>query len=301
VKSDEGKYNIKAISNMLGIQPGTLRAWERRYNIVVPIRNQAGHRLYTDEHVALIRWLIEKVSKGFTIGQAVGLIEKGSYSVDETDSDSTDIVAKLGDQILQALLNFKEHKAHELLNYTFSLFNVEKVTIDIIGPILVRVGRMWEDKEITIAHEHYVTFFLRSKIANIFHSLPVDGILPKAIAVCGPNERHELGLLIFTLFLRRKGFEVIYLGVGMPEADIEIVIKEINAKFLFTSCTLSDNLPEVFSFAERLDRELDNLIVGVGGFALMNLTEIELQKYNKFLVGCTKSEWEKWLSSHLYR
>ncbi len=63
----EGKYNIKAIATMLGIEPGTLRAWERRYRIVKPIRNQAGHRLYSDEHVAILRWLMDKVDKGFPL------------------------------------------------------------------------------------------------------------------------------------------------------------------------------------------------------------------------------------------
>ena len=43
-----GKYNIKAVSNILGIQPSTLRAWERRYHIIAPKRNHAGHRLYTE-------------------------------------------------------------------------------------------------------------------------------------------------------------------------------------------------------------------------------------------------------------
>ncbi|TKJ03751.1 MerR family transcriptional regulator, partial [Bacillus cereus] len=42
-----GKYNIKAVSNIIGVQPSTLRAWERRYQIIAPKRNQAGHRLYT--------------------------------------------------------------------------------------------------------------------------------------------------------------------------------------------------------------------------------------------------------------
>jgi len=63
----EGKYNIKAISNMVGIQPGTLRAWERRYQILNPVRNDSGHRLYTEEDLRKLKWLTEKVSGGFTI------------------------------------------------------------------------------------------------------------------------------------------------------------------------------------------------------------------------------------------
>lgn len=63
--TEEGKYNIKAVSKMLGIQPGTLRAWERRYQIVAPKRNESGHRLYTEEHIKVLKWLIRKVDQVF--------------------------------------------------------------------------------------------------------------------------------------------------------------------------------------------------------------------------------------------
>ena len=70
-----GKYNIKAVSNIIGIQPSTLRAWERRYQIIAPKRNHAGHRLYTEEHIQILKWLMDKVSSGMMIGQAVQLLE----------------------------------------------------------------------------------------------------------------------------------------------------------------------------------------------------------------------------------
>ncbi|MEB1806881.1 MAG: MerR family transcriptional regulator [Bacillaceae bacterium] len=302
MSSKEGKYNIKAICQMLGIQPGTLRAWERRYKMIEPVRNQAGHRLYTEEHVAILRWLIEKVNNGFTIGQAVGLMEKGNIVFDVTaEKKKDDYSEQLADEILEALLQFRENKAHELMNQAFSLFNVEKVTIEILGPLLVRVGDMWEQGDITVAHEHFISSFLRTKIGNIFQSFPVDGYLPKVVAVCGPQEKHELGLLIFTLFLRRKGFEVVYLGGGIPERDVELVIKEVSAKFFFTSCTLSLNLSSTFALIDHLEETFEDLIIGVGGTALSYMSEKDDQKYGKYVVGITKQDWESWLSAHLKR
>ncbi|MGL4819521.1 MAG: MerR family transcriptional regulator, partial [Bacilli bacterium] len=78
-----GKYNIKAICNKLGIQPGTLRAWERRYQIIRPVRNDAGHRLYSEQHVRILEYLIDKVQNGFTIGQAVSLYETEEHTTAE--------------------------------------------------------------------------------------------------------------------------------------------------------------------------------------------------------------------------
>ncbi|ARK30275.1 MerR family transcriptional regulator [Halalkalibacter krulwichiae] len=294
--SKEGKYNIKAISKMLGIQAGTLRAWERRYQIIEPVRNKAGHRLYSDEHVAILRWLIDKVNKGFTIGQAVDLMEKGSIAVESNNFQGGDYSVQLSDEILKALLSFQENKANQLLNEAFSLFSVDKVTIDILGALMVKVGHMWESNQITVAHEHFVTSFLRTKIGTIFHNIPINGMMPKVVAVCAPNETHELGLLIFTLFLRRKGFEVIYLGAGIPKEDLEVVIKEVEADIFVTSCTLEPNLSEALSLISHLNQVFPKLKIGAGGFAFDHLIEGRTD-YQNILVGKTKQDWEQWLKN----
>jgi methanogenic corrinoid protein MtbC1 len=299
--SQEGKYNIKAISTMLGIQPGTLRAWERRYQIIAPIRNSAGHRLYSDDHVATLRWLIDKVNKGFTVGQAVGLYENGNVTLQINEGvRHEDYSVQLSEEILNALLSFEENKANQLLNQAFSLFSIEKVTIDILGALLVRVGYMWENQKITIAHEHFVTSFLRTKIGTIFHNLPVDGFLPKVLAVCGPNEAHELGLLIYTLFLRRKGFEVIYLGAGIPSEDVELVLREVNAKMFFTSCTMDENLNATLKLLDYLKGTFPELLIGVGGFALDGMSKEKKASYKSHLVGRSKTEWEEWIKEQFH-
>ena len=42
-------YRIKRVAHLTGINPATLRAWERRYGLVAPDRTGSGYRLYTDE------------------------------------------------------------------------------------------------------------------------------------------------------------------------------------------------------------------------------------------------------------
>ncbi len=54
-------YPIRKISELTGINPVTLRAWERRYGLIKPERTPKGHRLYTDEHVQLIRRILSMV------------------------------------------------------------------------------------------------------------------------------------------------------------------------------------------------------------------------------------------------
>ena len=296
----EGKYNIKAISNMVGIQPGTLRAWERRYQILNPVRNDSGHRLYTEEDLRKLKWLTEKVSGGFTISQAVSLLETESSTVGTFEEEGeVDSPQKIRDELLTMLLSFEEGKAQDLINHAFSLYSVEKVVIDILGSLLVTVGDMWEKGQITSAHEHYTTQLLKTRISMIFYSLPSNGLLPKAIAVCGPNETHEVGLLIFTLFLRRKGFEVIYLGSSIEDKDVELIVKEVDPTFLFMSCTMMENAEKILNLTNQMIKKFPHLKVGLGGYVFDGLDSKRKGEAQPFILGNTKEEWNSWLTKKL--
>ncbi|CAI8941515.1 MULTISPECIES: MerR family transcriptional regulator [Priestia] len=296
----EGKYNIKAISNMVGIQPGTLRAWERRYQILNPVRNDSGHRLYTEEDLRKLKWLTEKVSGGFTISQAVSLLETESSTVGTFEEEGeVDSPQKIRDELLTMLLSFEEGKAQDLINHAFSLYSVEKVVIDILGSLLVTVGDMWEKGQITSAHEHYTTQLLKTRISMIFYSLPSNGLLPKAIAVCGPNETHEVGLLIFTLFLRRKGFEVIYLGSSIEDKDVELIVKEVDPTFLFMSCTMMENAEKTLNLTNQMIKKFPHLKVGLGGYVFDGLDSKRKGEAQPFILGNTKEEWNSWLTKKL--
>jgi len=296
----EGKYNIKAISNMVGIQPGTLRAWERRYQILNPVRNDSGHRLYTEEDLRKLKWLTEKVSGGFTISQAVSLLETESSTVGTFEEEGeVDSPQKIRDELLTMLLSFEEGKAQDLINHAFSLYSVEKVVIDILGSLLMTVGDMWEKGQITSAHEHYTTQVLKTRISMIFYSLPSNGLLPKAIAVCGPNETHEVGLLIFTLFLRRKGFEVIYLGSSIEDKDVELIVKEVDPTFLFMSCTMMENAEKTLNLTNQMIKKFPHLKVGLGGYVFDGLDSKRKGEAQPFILGNTKEEWNSWLTKKL--
>ncbi|MGF2616894.1 MerR family transcriptional regulator [Rossellomorea vietnamensis] len=296
----EGKYNIKAISKMLGIQPGTLRAWERRYKMIAPVRNESGHRLYSEEHLKILKWLVSKVEQGFTISQAVSLLDKqGLVEELESENPTGNRLDGLTEELLQSLLKFDETKAHQLMNRAFSMYTIDKVVIDVLGTLLVRIGDLWEHNQITTAHEHFATAVLRARISTLMQTFPHNGLLPKVVAVCGPGEHHELGLLVFTLYVRRKGFEVIYLGASIKEEDIEVVIDIVQPRFLFLSCTMRENIDQTLGVIDELQNSKDFLHVGIGGLAVNSLPQRLKEAYKDNLVGSSKEDWDTWLKSYL--
>lgn len=295
----EGKYNIKAVSTMLGIQPGTLRAWERRYQMISPVRNESGHRLYTEEHLKILRWLISKVNQGFTISQAVSLLENSAFPLETVVPPKRDMTDEIGDKLLNALLEFNNSQAHELINQAFSLFTIDKTVIDLLGPILIKVGDLWEKGSITTAHEHFASSLLRSRIEGLSNSFPHSSFLPKAIAVCGPGERHELGLLIFTMYLRRKGFDVVFLGTSLAENDLEAVVDKVKPAFLFLSCTLEANREATLKLAGDMKKDYPHLHVGLGGIAIDSMPLRQRDQYHQYIVGMARADWEKWLKKRI--
>lgn len=294
----QGKYNMKAVSKLLGIQPGTLRAWERRYKIIAPERNEAGHRLYTERHIYILRWLLAKVNEGFTISQAVILFEESESEkngISEQQSEQLDFsFHEITCSLLSALLNFDEEQANKILAYSFSLYSVEKTVIDLTRAIFAELRLLKEQKKLSTGYEQYIFNFMRSKVGAIYQAIPADRCLPTAITVCGPDEKHELGLLLFSLFLRSKGHHVIYLGTCVTERDLIDVINEVKPKFLFSSFT-TKNREEICNFIARLLVINNDLKIGIGGQAVQAFQDQLKDNYQKYIIGPTKSDWEIWL------
>ena len=61
-------YSIKYVSTVTGIGVHTLRAWERRYDIIKPVRSEKGRRTYSEEELSLLKIISELVHLGEPIG-----------------------------------------------------------------------------------------------------------------------------------------------------------------------------------------------------------------------------------------
>jgi DNA-binding transcriptional MerR regulator len=71
--SDNPIFNTKAVVQQTGVPAPTLRAWERRYDILSPERANNDYRLYSERDIATIHWLKERVDEGMSISQAIAL------------------------------------------------------------------------------------------------------------------------------------------------------------------------------------------------------------------------------------
>lgn len=74
----EKSLPIREISRITGINSVTLRAWERRYGLIKPLRTEKGHRLYGSDDIELIRKIQQWLARGLPIGKVSELLESGT-------------------------------------------------------------------------------------------------------------------------------------------------------------------------------------------------------------------------------
>ena len=126
LNQENPRFAIREVSEMTGIKPVTLRAWQRRYGLIQPKRTQKGHRLFSEKDIDDIREIQGWLNKGVPIGKVKELIRGGSKSdlaepseesLKEVDSLLESIAkmdAQKGDKILSAL--FKEYPTQHIVN-----------------------------------------------------------------------------------------------------------------------------------------------------------------------------------------
>lgn len=279
-------YNIKAVVNATGISSSTLRAWERRYQVTQPQRSESGYRLYSDRDIILIRWLKTQVDNGMAISQVVAWLEKltaeaGSLArvqlpgSPENRPERMPLVtqhmairdyASLQQELLQALMQFDEESAEAILGEAFALYPVELVGERLIAPVLIEVGERWHRGEINVTHEHFATAYLQQRLAAILRTIPITGGESLIWVGCAPNEEHEIGAILLTIYLRRAGYQVQYIGKNLPQTDLSAQVKERQPAMVLLSATTESAVTALKEVAQALSR-LDGRrpIIGYGG------------------------------------
>ncbi|GLT18015.1 helix-turn-helix-type transcriptional regulator [Vibrio zhanjiangensis] len=127
------KYAIREISEITGVKPVTLRAWQRRYSLIEPERTSKGHRLYTQEHIDLIDKIQAWLNKGVSIGKVKALMESGNsdgFQVEGRVHQLDDV-----ELVLDALAKLNKGKAETIINGVIKEYPLKVVDKQFIQPI----------------------------------------------------------------------------------------------------------------------------------------------------------------------
>lgn len=93
---------------------------------------------------------------------------------------------------------------------------MEHVCLEMIQPTLRAIGLGWQAGTVDIAQEHFASGYIRQQLATLFEVSNANAQGRVVVAACAPDDWHELGILMVTLFLARRGWRVLYLGASLP-------------------------------------------------------------------------------------
>lgn len=210
-------FPIRAVSEITGVNAVTLRAWERRYGLIKPVRTPKGHRVYTRDDIEQIREILERLATGASIGQVARDIRS---KPDDAQAEADNIWTRYSQRMIDAIARFDENVLDSVYNDAMSLYPVDIVTSRLLMPLLEELGSRWETATGSVAEEHFFSVYLRNKLGARFHHQNLKNTGPRLIVACLPGEQHEFGILLFALMAHSKGYQIILLGANLPVAEL---------------------------------------------------------------------------------
>lgn len=69
-------FPIREVARQTGVNPVTLRAWERRYGLIQPTRTASGHRLYSQADIDAIGTILAWLRRGVAVSKVGSLLAR---------------------------------------------------------------------------------------------------------------------------------------------------------------------------------------------------------------------------------
>jgi DNA-binding transcriptional MerR regulator/methylmalonyl-CoA mutase cobalamin-binding subunit len=254
-------FRIGELSRRSGVSPELLRAWERRYGLLEPVRSKGGLRLYSADDLERVRTMQRHLDAGMAAAEAARATQGEPALPDGPRIDLEGARRELAN----ALDEFDEPRAQTIFDDLIAASTVERVLSDIVLPFLEELGNRWERGEASVAQEHFSSNVLRGRMLGLARGWG-RGVGPVAVLACLPGEQHDLGALAFGLALRSRGWRIAYFGSDTPIATVAQAAAQLDPSLVVLSGVSVGSIGPVASEIEELARRWP---VAIGGKAAL--------------------------------
>lgn len=224
-----------------GLTSHAIRAWERRYGAVEPARTEGGQRLYTDAQVMRLRLLKRATEGGRSISNVAKLDSEELASMIGEDARAgngsgtgPDRAALLGACMAAAERLDSQALREELMRAVVSLSAPVFVT-DVVGPLMARVGQLWEEGSMRPAQEHVVSTAVRQVLDWLLGRYEASTDAPLMVVGTPAGELHEFGAMLAAVVAADAGWRVLYLGPSLPAEEISAAAEQAGASVVAVS------------------------------------------------------------------
>ncbi|WP_345880089.1 MerR family transcriptional regulator [Shewanella algae] len=115
--------SIGEVARLTGVNPVTLRAWQRRFGLVIPQRTPKGHRLYSQEQVQQIREILSWLEQGVAISKVKPLLSGQTEKQLQQENEDDDWL-KFSSSLTEAALSLSSARFGRLLDEFSALYPI---------------------------------------------------------------------------------------------------------------------------------------------------------------------------------
>jgi MerR family transcriptional regulator, light-induced transcriptional regulator len=256
MSTDPGALRIGEFARRVGVSPELLRAWERRYGLLRPIRSDGGFRLYTHEDAERVSRMKAALGEGLSAAEAARRALARPRPTEGLLDDARD-------RFLAAVRRYDEPAAHSVLDEALSAFALETVLRELILPVLRQIGDEWQRGTLAVGQEHFASNLIRPRLLALAR-LWGRGGGPLAILACAPGERHDIGLVAFGLLLRSYGWRILFFGADTPLSTLGEAAAATEPRLVVVASTDGARLEAVAAELRRLARSAPLVLSGAG-------------------------------------
>lgn len=163
----EGWLPIREVARRTGVNAITLRAWERRYGLIVPHRTPKGHRLFNAEHVLRIQNILTWINRGVAVSKIKPLLDTPQPSSEPVDNDWQ----RQRHALMTAVAQLAERQLDDLVNQAMALYPPSTVCEQLLLPLLADLQLRWQGQFGAQLERVFLHSWLRSKFGSrIYHN-----------------------------------------------------------------------------------------------------------------------------------
>ncbi|NWC69817.1 MerR family transcriptional regulator [Pseudomonas sp. P7758] len=165
---DQGWLPIREVARQTGVNAVTLRAWERRYGLIVPQRTPKGHRLFSAEHVQRIHTILTWLNRGVPVSQVKSLIDTAQATSEPPVENEWH---NRRQHLVQAISELAERRVDDAFNQAMALYPPRTLCEQLLLPLLKELELRWQGQFGAQMERVFFYSWLRSKFgARMYHN-----------------------------------------------------------------------------------------------------------------------------------
>ena len=263
---------IRTVVQQTGLSAFTIRAWERRHQILDPDRTSTNRRLYSQAEIEKLILLKSAIEKGATISQiaALSVVELKKYGEQQPNH-----VLVAGDPVVaecvSAIARLDSRSLESILTSSATTLGAELFIFDVLVPVLRHLDSEWSKGAIRIRQEHLASATIRSVLDRVRTSLQTRPSAPKMLVTTPSGQLHELGALLVCILATVHGWNTLYFGPNLPVDEIVDAAHEAHVKAVALSIVYPIDDAELSNELSDLRERLSpHIAIVVGGRGVQN-------------------------------